>query len=64
MAFEDPAHEGNSSRHHTGKRCIERGCDEPAGTAWSPLWCFKHNVERMRRINAAFDRMRGAVNGT
>lgn len=50
-AFEDPAHPGNSSRHHTGKRCVESGCDRPAGTHWSPLWCFEHNVERIKRID-------------
>lgn len=48
--YEDPNHEGNSPAHHTGKPCIERGCDKPAGTAWSHLWCMEHNVERMNRI--------------
>jgi hypothetical protein len=28
----------------------ELWCDEPAGTWWSPYWCFKHNVERMKRV--------------
>ena len=49
--YRDPDHVGNSAGHHTGKPCIERGCDKPAGTAWSPIWCFKHNVQRMDRIN-------------
>lgn len=48
-AYEDPNHEGNSSKYHTGKKCIN-GCGRPAGTAWSPYWCFECNVERMRRI--------------
>jgi len=52
--YEDPNHEGNSSQYHTGKVCIEQGCDKPAGTAWSPLWCFEHNVERIHRIDAGF----------
>lgn len=49
-AFEDPKHEGNSKKYHTGKTCIEKGCDRPAGTWWSPSWCFAHNVARMTRI--------------
>jgi len=53
-AFKDPNHEGNSSRYHTGKPCIEIGCNDPAGTAWSPYWCFKHNLERIDRITQAF----------
>jgi len=55
IAFEDPDHPGNGPKYLTGKFCIEQGCDRPAGTAWSPLWCFEHNVERIRRINAAID---------
>ncbi len=55
IAYQDPDHEGNSAQHHSGKPCHTRGCKEPAGTAWSPLWCFKHNVERMDRISASLD---------
>lgn len=51
-AFEDPAHPGNSSEHYTGKPCIERGCNNPAGTHWSPYWCFRCNVRRIRRITS------------
>jgi len=51
-AFEDPNHKGNSSEYHTGKTCIEGECENPAGTHWSPHWCFKHNVERIRRIDS------------
>lgn len=47
---EDPADVNNSARYHTGKPCIEDGCELPAGTAWSPHWCQKHNAERMERI--------------
>ena len=49
--YEDPHHPGNSAKHHTGKPCIEAGCNKPAGTMWSPHWCFKHNVERMKHID-------------
>ena len=56
-AYEDPAHEGNSPEYHTGKFCIEKDCVSPAGTLWSPLWCFKHNVERIRRIDLALEQL-------
>ena len=49
--FADPLHPGNSSAFHTGKKCIEPGCTRPPGTAWSPYWCFEHNVERIQRID-------------
>lgn len=49
-AFEDPDNEGNSSKYHTGKECIEPNCNNPAGTWWSPFWCFSCNVKRIRRI--------------
>jgi hypothetical protein len=55
IAFEDPNHEGNSPKYHTGKPCIEPGCDKPAGTWWSPYWCFEHNVERIKRVTRQFD---------
>ena len=55
--FDDPQSPGNGPKHHTGKPCIERGCDAPAGTAWSQYWCFKHNVERMNRISASLKRI-------
>jgi hypothetical protein len=55
MNYEDPDHDGNSSKWHTGKQCVEKGCRKPAGTWWSPVWCFDHNVERMKRVTAAMD---------
>jgi len=50
-AFEDINHPGNGPKYHTKNKCIESGCTDQAGTAWSPYWCFVHNVERIRRIN-------------
>jgi hypothetical protein len=50
MSYNDLEDRGNSEKYHTGKKCIEPGCNEPAGTAWSPYWCVKHNIERMDRI--------------
>lgn len=49
--YKDPDHPGNSAKYHTGKPCCEPGCDRPAGTLWSPYWCFECNVERIERIN-------------
>ena len=50
-AYENPNHEGNSSKYHTGKTCIKPGCNNPAGTTWSPYWCFECNVKRIKRID-------------
>jgi len=50
-AFEDPQNPGNGKEYHTGKKCIEKGCDRPAGTWWSPCWCFECNVQRIKRID-------------
>lgn len=55
MAYEDPNSPGNSPVYHTGKSCLEKGCNKPAGTYWSPWWCFEHNVERIRRINKGIE---------
>lgn len=52
--YQDPHDPRNGASYHTGKRCIELGCTNPAGTLWSPLWCHRCNVERMNRINAQF----------
>ena len=51
--YADPSNPGNAVTYHSGRLCIENGCKEPAGTWWSPLWCFKHNVIRMDRISAS-----------
>lgn len=57
MAFDDPNDERNSASYHTGKTCVESGCDLPAGTAWSPHWCFACNVKRMQRISRSLSSM-------
>ncbi|MFC1567337.1 hypothetical protein ACFL3R_00685 [Thermodesulfobacteriota bacterium] len=48
--YQDPHNEGNSPKHLTGHLCIELGCNNLAGTAWSPHWCFDCNVFRMDKI--------------
>lgn len=47
--------EENSPKYHTGKKCIEKGCNNPAGTAWSPYWCVDCNIKRMDRITAQLE---------
>lgn len=59
FAFEDKNHPGNSPKYHTGKDCITKGCTNPAGTMWSKLWCFEHNVERMNRIGKTLESATG-----
>jgi len=51
--WENPNDEGYSAKYKKGKPCWERGCNEPAGSFWGD-WCFKHNVARMKRIDASF----------
>ncbi len=36
-------------------QCIERGCNEPAGTPWGPLWCAEHDAQRLARISASLE---------
>lgn len=58
---DDPSDQLNGSQHHTGKACIETGCDNPAGTAWSPFWCQPCNAKRMQRIGASLAAMATAL---
>ncbi len=53
--YEDPNDEGNSEKYLSGKKCYY--CNEPAGTAWSPYFCYSCNVERMQRIDKSFERL-------
>ena len=46
-----------AQKYHTGKKCIEPGCYNPAGTAWSPLWCQSCDAERRRRIGSSLRAM-------
>ena len=52
--YADPDDPRNGVSWHSGKPCFERGCPNPAGTAWSPYFCFQHNVERFERIDKSF----------
>jgi len=57
LTFEDPKHEGNSRKYHTGMTCAIKGCPNAAGTMWSPLWCFECNVKRIKRIDKQFEQL-------
>lgn len=35
--------EGHTCQVPSGRPCVERGCTEPAGTLWGPLWCPDHD---------------------
>ena len=50
-------HEGYNSKYHTGKKCVEDGCDKLAGTAWGKYWCAKHDIERRERIGKSLENM-------
>jgi hypothetical protein len=47
----DPRDPMNGPRYHTGRFCQESGCLEPAGTAWGPHWCQRHNAEALDRMS-------------
>ncbi len=54
-AWDNPASPLNGSEFFSGTACVESGCQNPAGTAWSPHWCWQHNAERMRRLRKQFE---------
>ena len=55
--YADPSDPLNAPKYHAGKPCIERGCNNPAGTAWSRFWCQPCNAKRMDRISASLEKM-------
>jgi len=59
--WEDPGHHGNSAKYHTGEACTEPGCDSPAGTVWSSLWCQRCNAKRLNRVGASFVAMQRMI---
>lgn len=61
--FENPRDEGNSHKYLTGKYCIVLACKAAAGTAWSPLWCVKHNISRMNQIEEVYRNVEIALRG-
>lgn len=60
QGYNDPKDRGNSAKYHTGKLCIGldgQKCEKPAGTWWSPYWCFGCNVKRIDRITASLEKI-------
>jgi hypothetical protein len=47
----DPRDPMNGPGYHTGRLCKESGCNEPAGTAWGPHRCQRHNAEALDRMS-------------
>lgn len=54
---------GHICQEPSGRICIERGCEEQAGTWWGPYWCPDHDKERLDRISDAFDEIAAAFEG-
>lgn len=50
---ENPADPLNGPEYHTGQKCVEKGCNNPAGTHWSPFWCQPCNAKRLGRVSAS-----------
>jgi len=55
--YEDPGSPYNGPSYYTGLPCVILGCPEPAGTAWSPHFCQKHNAERINHIASQLDEL-------
>lgn len=59
---------GDRYEHHchqpSGRTCVERGCDQAAGTPWTPLWCPEHDVERLDRISAGLKGIAASLHAT
>lgn len=47
--------DGHICQKPSGARCVEAGCNEPAGTLWGPLWCPEHDMERLDRVTAGLE---------
>ena len=50
---------GHVCQRPSGRECIERGCQEAAGTIWGPYWCPEHDRERLDRITASLEALLG-----
>ena len=61
MAYNDLNDKGNSAKYRTNKKCIEPGCNNFAGTAWSPFWCVACNIKRIDKINKSWHDLMNAV---
>lgn len=55
------ATEGHTCARPSGRRCVEAGCDETAGTRWGPMWCPDHDAQRLDRVCTQLRGLTGAV---
>ena len=55
--------DGHVCQTPSGRACVERGCDEPAGTLWGPMWCPEHDRERLDRVSVQFEALADAAKG-
>lgn len=53
--------DGHTCQQPSGRRCLEPGCDEPAGTEWGPMWCPEHDADRIDRISGQLERIADAM---
>lgn len=42
---------GHVCQRPSGRKCVEQGCNENAGTLWGPMWCPDHDRERLDRVS-------------
>ena len=49
---------GYGKKYYTGKTCIVRGCEKPAGTYWGKYWCKEHDIERRKNIDKDFENLK------
>jgi hypothetical protein len=50
--------DGHICQVSSGHICIEKGCNEMAGTLWGPMWCPAHDQERLDRISRNLESIR------
>lgn len=46
---------GHVCAQPSGWPCHEPRCPKPAGTAWGPYWCPRHDQERLDRVTAELE---------
>lgn len=63
MRYQDRDDPFNGPEYQTGKVCWTPGCNRPAGTWWSQLFCFDCNVKRMDKIDRNLRTMAADLEG-
>jgi hypothetical protein len=55
--------DGHVCQQPSGRTCVEKGCLEPAGTFWGPMWCPEHDAQRLDRITASLSQISASLKG-